>query len=174
MASRKMNRIGGNPEILTVRRNVSMGKAKEYNYLKYWRVARKYILHRYKITGPELDIFLYLYDEDAFTREMFLEYCATLKWNNQRLNEMIAKGYIKLWRDGARKQKNLYVLTQGTRRICTLLYKKLAGENIQEIPRFNDMMRGSCYSDKVYSTVIKKMNAARDESRRLGQLPQGT
>jgi hypothetical protein len=39
------------------------------DYLKYWRVIRYYIKNKYGLTQADLDILLFLYSEQYFTKD---------------------------------------------------------------------------------------------------------
>lgn len=56
--------------------------------------------------------------------------------------------------------RKLYQLSQKTKLICSHTYKKLLGlELISEDPYRNHIMKGSTHMDRVYRTLIKKMNS---------------
>ena len=43
------------------------------DYLKYWRVIRYYVKAKYNISTGELDMLLFLYSEDYFSKDKFKE-----------------------------------------------------------------------------------------------------
>jgi hypothetical protein len=43
-------------------------REKDFNFLKYHRVVKYYIKNKYEISGAELDMILFLYDENVFTK----------------------------------------------------------------------------------------------------------
>ena len=152
-----MRRLG-EPIIYEQKKNVYLPRKKEFNFLKYWRIVRYYICKRYEISLSELELLLYFYDENVFTRSQFNEYCSILAWNNRRFSELIEKDLIRKWREGKGTVSHLYELTTKGKRICNLTYKKLAGEDINEDPNKNKIMKGESYTDKVYRNMIRKMN----------------
>lgn len=134
---------------------------KKYNFLKYWRVVKYYIKSKYELSEPELEMLLFLYDEDLFTKETFNEYSSTMSWDKRRFTDMSEKGYIKVWRERKETQRStLYELTFTAKRICDHTYKKLMREEIiSENPYRNTIFKGSSYTDKVYKSIIKSMNS---------------
>jgi hypothetical protein len=148
----------GEPNLKIVEIKIHRKTKKEYNYLKYWRIVRYYVKKRYNLSSSELEMMLFFYDEPVFTRKDFLSFCTTMSWNKNRFKEMVDRDIIRLWRDGKHQVSNLYELTFTSKRICTLVYKKLAGEAINDDPDKNKIMRGNSYSDKIYRQMIDKMN----------------
>ena len=151
-------------------------RTRDYNYLKYWRIVRYWAKRKFEITDTDLEILLYLYDIDLFTRGQFREYEGLLAWDKTRFNELHTKGHIVQWReDKTRRQAKLYTLSVRAKRICSSVYKKLTQEeHIPENKVNNPIFTGDSYADKVYRTAIRKMNAERakrlkaEEAKRLG------
>lgn len=140
-------------------------RAKKHDFLKYWRPVKYYIKRKYNLSQAELEMILYLYDADVFTKEEFNEFASMLAWDKNRFKSMMDRGLIRKWRDGQRKVAHLYELTQQAKLICNQTYKKLLQEeHISEDPYQNDMMKKKSYTDKVYSNIIKKMNARKKGS----------
>lgn len=133
---------------------------KKHTFLKYHRVVSYYIKNKYDLTTGELDMILFLYDEDVFTKEVFNDFAKTMSWDKRRFSKMVEDGYIKKWRERKYTQRsNLYELTFQAKRICSHMYKKLTQEEIiSEDPYRNKIFKGSSYADKVYKNIIKKMN----------------
>lgn len=145
-------------------KNVYTKREKQYSFLKYWRPVKYYIKRKYKLSEAELEMILYLYDADVFTKDDFNEFASMLAWDKERFSKMMDRGLIRMWRDGQRKVAHLYELTQQAKLICNQTYKKLMqDEHISEDPYQNEMMKGESYSDKIYRNIIKKMNAKKKE-----------
>lgn len=136
-------------------------REKEHNFLKYHRLVKYYIKNKYELSEHELDMILYLYDENVFTKDMFNSYAQCMSWDKSRFSNMVEKGLIKKWRDRKETQRStLYELTIRAKRICNHMYKKLLQEEIiSEDPYRNEIFKGKSYMDKVYKNLIKKMNA---------------
>ena len=134
---------------------------KGYNFMKYWRVIKYYIKNKYEISETEIEMILFLYDENIFTKETFNDFAQTMSWDKGRFSSMVKDGLIKKWRERKETQRsNLWELTIKSKRICNHLYKKLLQEEIiSEDPYRNEIFKGKSYMDKVYKNVIKKMNS---------------
>ena len=76
------------------------------NYLKYWRVIRYFIKSKYQLTQADLDILLFLYDEEYFSKDKFNEFDELLSWNVNRFDQLLKNGWIEVFRKYNRKQKH--------------------------------------------------------------------
>ena len=134
-------------------------REKKYNFLKDWRVVRYYIKRKYDISSTELELLLYLYDSDLFTKKEFITFANTINWQRSKFTDMCDAGYIKMWREKEGRESALYELTKKAKMICNQVYKKLTGEEvISEDPYQNSVFKGENFQDKIYRNLIKKMN----------------
>lgn len=134
---------------------------KPYNFMKWYRVVRYWVKRKYDVDNNDLEIMLYLYDHDLFTRGEFRRFEGIMSWDKKRFDRFLERGYIVLWRDhkSYSRQAKLYTLSVGMKRMCDLVYKKLAGvEPISEKHVNNPIFKGDRYMDKVYRRAIKRMN----------------
>lgn len=133
---------------------------KDHDFLKYWRIVRYYIMRRYKISYPDLELILYLYDEGIFTKTDFKAFEQSMTWKKGRFDELIERGLIRKWRDkNSTRNADLYELTQSAKLICSHTYKKLTQEEpISETPQKNVIFKSEKYMDKIYKNLIRKMN----------------
>jgi DNA-binding MarR family transcriptional regulator len=136
-------------------------REKDFTFLKYHRVVSYYIKNKYQISGSELDMILFLYDENVFTKDVFNDFARTMSWDKSRFSQMVKDGLIKKWRDRKETQRsNLWELTIKAKRICNHMYKKLTHQEIiSEDPYRNEIFKGKTYMDKIYKDMIKKMNS---------------
>lgn len=136
-------------------------REKDFTFLKYHRIVRYYIKNKYEISGSELDMILFLYDENIFTKDVFNDFSRTMSWDKSRFSQMVKDGLIRKWRDRKETQRsNLWELTIKAKRICNHMYKKLTHqETISEDPYRNEIFKGKSYMDKIYKDMIKKMNS---------------
>lgn len=144
--------------------SISYSRERTYNFLKYWRIVRYHTKKKYNLSEADLEMLLFLYDEDRFTKQLFLEFANTMKFDKQRFHRFMEMGYIREWRkkDEVPNRKAIYELTLQAKTIVNNVYRKLLGlEGITEDPRRNPVMKGETYMDKVYRMAIKKMNASR-------------
>lgn len=131
------------------------------DYLKYWRVIRKYACEKYNITPAELDMMLFLYSEKYFSYEDFDRYNKILPWDKKRLYDMINAGWIDVFRERDKKKRSgaRYVLSFKARRAVNSIYKKLDGEDIPMTICNNPMFKKkTSFSNKVYKQMIMHMN----------------
>lgn len=139
-------------------------KEKASSYLKYLRVVRKYIQKKYELNLSELELILFLYDEQIFNEETFDGYAKTLGFTSFNWFEKFRdRGIIKKWID-QQGYKSLYVLTQRYKIAMNKFYSHLEGEAIPEKVAQNPLFSSTAsFSDKMYSRLIKQMNKKRSE-----------
>jgi hypothetical protein len=136
------------------------------DYLKYWRVIRQFIKAKYGLTQADLDMLLFLYTEDYFSKDKFQEFNELLSWDVTRFDRLRRDKWIEVFRKHMGKRKALYTLSYKTKRMIDSLYKKLNGEEIPTSPSKNPMFKRNVkYSDKVYRNFIKEMNASIRQQR---------
>jgi len=136
------------------------------DYLKYLRVARFWIRKKHGVSLPDLEMLLFLYSENIFTRKRFDHYTKIMRWDRARFGRMIAKGDIKIWRRTRGNEPALYELSFAMKSLMISFYKKLSGEEIiseANSPIYLDK-NASC-SNKAYGRMIKKVNKEIKESR---------
>lgn len=142
------------------------------DYLKYYRVIKKYIKVKYKLREDELDVLLFLYSEPMFFRERAVWFESILTWKKTRFQEMIEGGYIASYRFSPKTNKKAFKLTPFAIKIVDNMYNLLEGKEIPTGTIANPMFKKNVgYSDKVYRNMILKLNAAiyADKRQRLGK-----
>jgi DNA-binding MarR family transcriptional regulator len=139
----------------------------QFNYLKYWRVVRYYIKIKYKLTTGELDMLLFLYSEDYFSKDKFKEFDELLSWNVNRFDKLLRDGWIEVFRKRVGNRKALYELSYKAKRVINSIYKKLNGEEIPSSEHNPMFHRNVSYTDKVYKNFIKEMNKTIKQQQRL-------
>jgi hypothetical protein len=139
------------------------------DYLKYWRVIRYYVKAKYNISTGELDMLLFLYSEDYFSKDKFKEFDELLSWNVNRFDKLLRDGWIEVFRKRAGKTKGLYELSYKSKRMINSIYKKLNGEEIPSSEHNPIFHRNVKYTDKVYRNFIKEMNKTIKLQQRLSQ-----
>lgn len=137
-----------------------------HDELKWWRVVRYWAKRKWGISTEDLELILFLYSEDLFTRKEFSNFNGILTWDKERLNEFINKGLVVVWREhkGYKQRSKLYTLSLKAKRMCAEVYKKLhQEESISEHHQNNPIFKGVNYTDKRYRKIIKMMNKKRDD-----------
>ncbi|MDB9874040.1 hypothetical protein OAC97_02135 [Flavobacteriaceae bacterium] len=144
-------------------------KSKPKNdFLKYWRVARNFMRVRYNLSDPDLDMLLFLYSEEYFTRDTYKEYAKLFSWQTNRFYRLIDEGWIENHQKKQKLTKALYGTTYKTTRVIGSLYKKLNGEPYPESYQSNPLYFKTKVplSHKLYGKYIKKINASIEQQRR--------
>ena len=143
-------------------------KSKVNDCLKYWRVIRYFIKQKYGLTTGDLDMLLFLYSEDIFSKEKFEEFDNLLSWDEDRFDRLLRDGWIEVFRRRRKKFKTLYGLTFKTQRVISSIYKKLSGEEIPMSQTSNPIFAKNVkFTVKVYRKMIIEMNDTIRQQRRL-------
>ena len=143
-------------------------KSKVNDCLKYWRVIRYFVKQKYNLSTADLEMLLFLYSEDIFSKDKFEEFDNLLSWDKERFNRLYNRGWIEVFRKRKKTRKSLYSLTFKTQRVIGDIYKKLSGEEIPTSQSSNPMFAKNVkYTDKVYRNMILEMNAAIRQQRYL-------
>ena len=82
-----------------------------HDYLKYWRVVRYWVKAKYNIGTPDLDMLLFLYSEQIFNKDKFVEYNKIMFWDIERFKKLKKDGWIHVWRKRQGFETTLYELT---------------------------------------------------------------
>ena len=139
------------------------------DYLKYWRVVRYYIRAKYGISTADLDVLLFLYSEEYFSKDKFNEFDELMAWDVNRFDRLLRDNWIVVFRKRG-KEKAMYEISYKGRRVLGEMYKKLNGEVISENRTVNPIFKkGASYQDKVYKNMIIEMNKFIRQQRRLSR-----
>jgi len=134
-------------------------KSKVDDCLKYWRVIRYFIKKKYGLTTADLDMLLFLYSEEIFSKKKFEEFDNLLAWDGKRFDRLYEEGWIEVFRKRKKTTKSMYSISYKTERVISSIYKKLSGEEIPTSLTGNPMFaKNVCYTDKVYRNMILEMN----------------
>lgn len=130
-------------------------------------MVRYYIKMKYKLNTGDLDMLLFLYSEDYFSKDKFKEFDELLSWNVNRFDSLLRDGWIEVFRKRVGNRKALYELSYKAKRVINSIYKKLNGEEIPSSEHNPIFHRNVSYTDKVYKNFIKEMNKAIKQQQRL-------
>ena len=134
-------------------------KLKVNDCLKYWRVIRYFIKQKYGLTTADLDMLLFLYSEEIFSKKKFEEFDNLLAWDGKRFDRLYKEGWIEVFRKRKKTTKSMYSISYKTERVISGIYKKLSGEEIPTSLTGNPIFaKNVCYTDKVYRNMILEMN----------------
>ena len=138
------------------------------DYLKYWRVIRYWVKAKYNIGTPELELLLFLYSEQMFTKSRFQEFETIMSWDTKRFNNLLRDGWLQVFRRKAGKNATLYELSYKGKSLVRTVYRKLNGEEVGESPNINPLFRlDASYMDKMQRKMIKEMNEFIKQQRHL-------
>lgn len=132
----------------------------KYDYLKYMRVAKKWVKSKYKISQPDLEILLFLYSEGLFKKTDFNNYSNIFSFDKNRFTRLLDDGWIHMWAKKTSGNNQYYEVSHKCKTMITSFYKKLMGlETYSTDPLYNPMFsKTATYSDKVYANQIKRIN----------------
>jgi len=129
------------------------------DYLKYWRVIRYFVKAKYGLSTVELDMLLFLYSEDIFSRQRFDEFEQLMPWNKLSFKKLMDQGWVELFRKKTKRKKPMYQLSYKCQRVISSIYKKLNGEEIPTTQKNNPIFKRNIkYTDKAYKKMILEMN----------------
>lgn len=144
-------------------------KSKPKNdYLKYWRVARNFIQVKYDLSEPDLEMLLFLFSEEYFTRKTYKEYEKLFSWDKDRFYRLMKGGWIENFQKRQNRTSALYGITYKADRVIISLYNKLNGEVYPESQQSNPyfVKTNVPYTHSLYRRYIKKINESIEQQRR--------
>lgn len=132
-------------------------KAPHYNYMKYWRVVRRYALQKYKLSQEDLDVLFYIHDEHYFSNYKFEKYERLFSWSFTRLKDLVERGWItRLPPQNKYGKRDVYEVTTKTQRVVTGLYKILNGDGFPTVSQRMNRTRRR-YMDRRYRKFMGDM-----------------
>lgn len=130
------------------------------DYLKFWRVIRRYVKSKHQIGQEDLDVLLFLYSEGYFGRSDFDRFVELVSWDKARFERLRENGWIEHFRIRRGKLRALYQLSFKAKNLVADIYRKLNGEEIPTSLSQNPMfLKNVSYNEKVYRNMILEMNA---------------
>lgn len=138
------------------------------DFLKNFRICRYWVKNKYGLSISDLELILFLYTEEMFTRQKFEEYRNIMPWQAKYFDKMRDNGLISIWRERKYREAALWELSIKGKRIVREFYSRLTGEVlISERPSSNrTFKKGGCYTNKVFAHATKKANEDTIERRR--------
>ena len=100
------------------------------DFLKYWRVIRRYCLEKYGLSTEDLDVLLFIKSEGLFNTRRWKEYKKIISWEKHRLERLVADGWIDQHRKHHKTTSSLYRISMKGLRVTMSIYSKLNGEEI--------------------------------------------
>ena len=131
------------------------------DFMKYWRVVRKWATINYDITMPELELLLFLRGEGLFTRADFSAFAVAMPWDAHRFQKLLKAGWIMQWNEtNYKRQKRLYEVSRKGKILVLTIYRKLLGEEPIAQHRTNNVIYKVKvpHSHKSLRSIIERMN----------------
>jgi hypothetical protein len=130
-----------------------------YDFLKYWRVIRKFYCLKYDLHLADLEMILFLYSEDYFSKDKFDEFKMVMPWDPLRFEKLRRRGFIEVFRKGVPGRKALYDLSYRAKHMVADIYRNMNGEPLPQWHYSNPALwTKKCYTTKVYSKAVINMN----------------
>lgn len=140
-------------------------KKRANDYLKYWRVIRKYYQMKYGLNNSDIEMLLFLYSEEYFYKSKFDEFNKLFSWDSSRFQSLRSRDLIEVFRRGGQSRRVIYKLSMKATRIITDIYNKLDGDEIARSTNPLNKKRTSSV-EKSYQAMIEKMNEATRQQQR--------
>lgn len=137
------------------------------DYMKYFKLARYYVQAKYKISLEELEILLYLYSEDYFGRKEYAWYANLHSYAQQRMDPLLDKGMIEVFRRRRGAKREIYCLSDLARAACRMFYKTISGDHLYpENATSNPLFKVNIdKKDIKFKKAMLDMNAATKQLR---------
>lgn len=148
-------------------------KEVRYDFLKNWGIIRKWAIHNYGIKSQaDIDMLMFLYTENLFTRTKFHEYSKFMSWDRARFDKLLRDGFISKWRERKKGEHDMYELSFKAKKMVASIYRKLMGlEPIPESPRRNVVFRpNATFAQKTLAIAIKRVNKEAKEHKQRPSL----
>jgi hypothetical protein len=140
-----------------------------HDYLKYWRVVKRFIMKKHDISLSDLEMLLFLYSEVYFGNKEFQEYERLMSWEKDRVYRMMQEGYVEVFREhnhGTRTKK-LYQLTNKSKKIVRELYKTLDKNEFKWVEKAVPPKYKRRHKDLIYRDYMHKINEETKQQRHL-------
>lgn len=143
-------------------------RIKNYDYMKYWKVIRRWAMVKYGWNMADMDALFFLYSENYFSKERFREYNFILGYGGDRLEKLIYQGWIVLWREKTPSRAALYTLSHKASKAISVVYDKLNGDAFSEDPKLNKIFSKKAHAvDKRCAVFMMKLNVERKKLQYL-------
>lgn len=121
-----------------------------------------YICDKHKLSYPDLEMLLFLFDEGRFRREHFKRFEKVFSWDKNRFARLVSNGWIvNLNKRGP--VKGLYEVSPNSKRMIRNLYSVLSGESVQEVDPA--LRNDETYMKRRRRRAIESMNQERQQRR---------
>ena len=142
-------------------RKIESSDVKNLNFLKHYRIVRKWACKTCDIKEADLELLIYLEAVNMFTKDDFKKGVYSFSWDNRRWNRLLKKEWIVVWRKRNRttQKYHIYKVSRKCKLLINRIYKILCGEEeIPENTKSNIIFKEKTYTHKVLSYSIREIN----------------
>lgn len=169
---------------MTKVKKVVLRKTKAYRrperpdaYLKYHKLVMSMAKRKFELSSTELDLILFLYDEDIFTRTTVKTYSRIMNFNGRIVDHLVRRELIRKWFEDPSRRYPLFELTRKAKYINKWIYDRLNGEEpISEFHLTKDAIAAVGERKTGYQIVLKQKAISDkkkdDKARRRLEKPQ--
>jgi len=139
---------------------------KDLNLLKHYRIIRKWACKNNDLNDADLELLIYFDCMEFFTKQDFKIGSYSYSWDNRRWNRLLQEGWIVVWRKRNRttQKYHIYKISFKCKQLIARMYRIMLGqEDIPTTKRFNKIIAGDSYTDKVMTVAINNVN--KDKNR---------
>ena len=132
---------------------------RELKLFKYYRLVRKWACKTYGLTDADLELLIYLYCKERFTRQEFIDGVYTMSWDKQRWERLRRKGWIEVWRHRNRTSIKFSIFKTSFKcsQLISRIYRILLGEEDLPTSERSIFFNNKSYTDKVFNKAIDDM-----------------
>lgn len=137
------------------------------NYMKWWRLIRRWAKAKSGLTLTDIELLLYLRSIPYFDREDFNSFCMIISVNYNKITDLRRHGWIQVFKKRNGRQKTIYQLSHKARALVDQIYAYLEGEEMPERAPTNPLyMKDSTYSERKSRIMVEVRNREIREQRR--------
>ena len=130
------------------------------DFLKYIKVVRAWARYRHNINLEDFEMLCYLYSEQIFDSLKFEQYGQAFSFNRKRLNQMVEKDLISVFRKAEPHRRAMYELSLKGKLLMGSIYDMLLG--LKPIPKISDLKpkinRPHHFAKRQFDRVIDRAN----------------
>lgn len=136
------------------------------DYLKWWRVIRRYCKVKYKLSEEDLDILLFLKTEGFFSLTDWEGYRQIVRWERGRFERMVKDGWVDCHRKHTKYVSSKYRISMKGLRVTMMIYDKLNGNRGPTSPSTNPLFKQKVsFTNRQYRQAMLNMNEWIDEQK---------
>lgn len=133
---------------------------RESGFLKHYRHIRKFLARQNNMSELQLELLIYLYYLNRFTRDDFVNAEIGMSWSKRRFLFYTSEDWIRIYRKAipAKRVKTIYELSPKAKKLVARVYRVAAGEENLPVNRHSPYSDRRKYSNRQYGRVIDRLN----------------